>query len=96
MQLDVLWQFMQVDMEADSFEAKMRQSTNRQKLIKQRNFLMEQQNNMKKLENDVGITDCVGVGMRFLTWLRQFDVEKAIEYNNLFDAFIKDIAGQKK
>ena len=44
----------------------------------------------------VGITDCVGVGIRFLTWLRQFDVEKAIEYNNLFDAFIKDIAGQKK
>ncbi len=51
---------------------------------------------IKKLENDVGITDCVGVGMRFLTWLRQFDVKKAIEYNNLFDAFIKDIAGQKK
>lgn len=51
---------------------------------------------IKKLENDVGITDCVGVGMRFLTWLRGFDVEKAIEYNNLFDAFIKEIAGQKR
>ena len=53
MQLDMLWQFMQVDMEADRFEAKMRQSENRQKLIKQRNFLMEQQTNMKKLESDV-------------------------------------------
>jgi len=53
MQLDILWQFMQVDMEADSFEAKMRQSTNRQKLIKQRDFLKDQQTNMKKLENDV-------------------------------------------
>lgn len=51
---------------------------------------------IKKLENEAGITDCVGVGMRFLTWLRTFDVEKAIEYNNLFDAFIKDVAGQKK
>ena len=33
MQLDTLWQFMQVDMEADGFEAKMRQSANRQKLL---------------------------------------------------------------
>lgn len=55
MQLDVLWQFMQVDMEADRFEGKMRQSENRQKLIKQRNFLMEQQANMKKLESDVAV-----------------------------------------
>ena len=53
MQLDKLWQFMQVDMEADRFESKIRQSEKRQTLLKQRNFLMEQQNNMKKLENDV-------------------------------------------
>ena len=53
MQLDKLWQFMQVDMEADRFETKIRQSEKRQTLLKQRNFLMEQQNNMKKLENDV-------------------------------------------
>ncbi len=53
MQLDKLWQFMQVDMEADRFETKIRQSEKRQTLIKQRNFLMEQQNNMKKLESDV-------------------------------------------
>ena len=38
MQLDTLWQFMQVDMEADGFETKMRQSPNRQKLIKARDF----------------------------------------------------------
>ena len=42
MQLDTLWQFMQVDMETDRFEAKMRQSANRQKLIKQRDFLKDQ------------------------------------------------------
>ena len=57
MHLDVLWQFMQVDMEADRFEAKMRQSENRQKLIKQRNFLMEQQNNMKKLQDEVAVME---------------------------------------
>lgn len=55
MQLDTLWQFMQVDMEADSFETKMRQSPNRQKLIKARDFLKDQQGNMKKLESDVAV-----------------------------------------
>ena len=50
MRLDDLWQFMQVDMEADRFESKMRQSENRQKLLKQRSFLMDQQANMKKIE----------------------------------------------
>ena len=55
MQLDTLWQFMQVDMEADGFETKMRQSPNRQKLIKARDFLKDQQANMKKLESDVAV-----------------------------------------
>lgn len=53
MQLDKLWQFMQLDMEADRFENGIRQSEKRQKLLKQRNFLMDQQNNMKKIEGDV-------------------------------------------
>ena len=55
MQLNALWQFMQVDMQADNFEAKMRQSEDRQKLIKQRNLLMELQNSMKKLESDIAV-----------------------------------------
>ena len=55
MQLDAMWQFMQVDMEADRFENKMRQSANRQKLIKQRDFLKDQQTNMKKLEGDLAV-----------------------------------------
>ena len=33
MQLDDLWNFMQVDMEADKFENQMRLSPNRQKLL---------------------------------------------------------------
>lgn len=55
MQLDSLWQFMQVDMETDKFETKMRQSPNRQNLLKRRNFLKDQQANMKQLETDVAI-----------------------------------------
>lgn len=44
---------MQLDMEADKFENDMRQSPNRQKLLGQRAFLVEQQNNMKKIETEV-------------------------------------------
>lgn len=55
MQLKELWNFMQVDMEAGNFENQMRQAPNRQKLLKQRNLLVELQNNMKKIESDVAI-----------------------------------------
>lgn len=55
MQLKSLWDFMQVDMAADNFEAEMRKSPNRQKLIKRRNFLMEQQANMKKIESEIAV-----------------------------------------
>ena len=53
MQLDALWNFMQVDMEAERYESGMRNSPNRLKLLKQRDFLIEQQNNMKKVEANV-------------------------------------------
>lgn len=53
MQLDLLWKFMQVDMEADKFEAEMRQAPTRIKLLKQRDFLLEQQNNMKRIETEI-------------------------------------------
>ena len=53
MQLDDLWKFMEIDMEADRFETEMRQAPNRLKLLKQRNFLVEQQNNMKRIEVEV-------------------------------------------
>ena len=53
MQLEALWEFMQVDMEAERYESGMRNSPNRLKLLKQRDFLVEQQNNMKKVEASV-------------------------------------------
>lgn len=45
---------------------------------------------IKKIEQDVGIADIVNVGIRFTNWLRQLDLDKAKEYNELLDAFIKD------
>lgn len=55
MQLKTLWDFMQVDIATDNFEAEMRRSENRQTLIKHRNFLLEQQANMKKIEQEIAV-----------------------------------------
>ncbi len=55
MQLDVLWKYQQVDVEVDKYENEMRNDPDRQKLLKHRTFLVDQQNAMKKLENDVSI-----------------------------------------
>ncbi len=52
MQLDLLWNYMQYDMEADRFEAAMRNAPDRIKLLKQRDFLLEQQNNVKRIERE--------------------------------------------
>lgn len=54
-QLELLWQYQQVDMEVERFEREMRQAPNRQKLLKQREFLMEQQNVVKRIEQEVAI-----------------------------------------
>ncbi len=53
MNLDALWNYMQFDLEADKFGSDMRQSPKRQLLLKDRNFLKEQQTNIAKIENDV-------------------------------------------
>ena len=45
---------------------------------------------IKKIESDAGIADIVDVGIRFTNWLRELDLEKAKEFNELLDAFIKD------
>lgn len=51
---------------------------------------------IKKLETDIGVPDCVSVAMRFLSWLRPLDIDAAKQFNNLFDAFIKDQANLNK
>ena len=55
MQLDLLWKYQQADVEVDKYENELRNDADRQKLLKHRTFLVEQQNTMKKLENDVSI-----------------------------------------
>ena len=45
---------------------------------------------IKKMETDVGISDIISAGMKFINWLRPFDLDKSKEFLHLWDAFIKD------
>ena len=54
-QYELLWQYQQVDMELERHEKEMRANPNRKELLKHRDFLLEQQNVLKKIEADVEI-----------------------------------------
>ena len=52
-QYELLWKYQQVEMELDQYETEMRNNINRKELLKHRDFLLEQQNVLKKIEADV-------------------------------------------
>lgn len=52
-QLHLLWDYQQTDIEADKMEASIKRSPTRQKLIKYRDYLIEQQNTIKHIEEEV-------------------------------------------
>lgn len=52
-QLHLLWEYQQADVEADKMEASIKRSATRQKLVKYRDYLLEQQNVMKRIEGEV-------------------------------------------
>lgn len=45
---------------------------------------------IKKMEQEAGIADIIGVLIGFIDWLRPLDLEKAREITRLADAYIKD------
>lgn len=45
---------------------------------------------IRKMENDTGISDLVSAGIRFSEWLRPVNMEKAREFVQLWDAFLKE------
>lgn len=51
---------------------------------------------IKKIQDDLGISEVISVCMRFLSWLRPLDVDQAKAFNSLMDVFIKDQANQKR
>ncbi|MEG0639045.1 MAG: C4-type zinc ribbon domain-containing protein [Clostridia bacterium] len=52
-QTELLWQFQQADMEADALETEMKRSPTRVALKKNRDFLVEQQAAVKRMEEEV-------------------------------------------
>lgn len=52
-QTALLWEYQQADMAADEFEAEIKRSPNRLAVQKKRNFLMDQQNAVKKMEQEI-------------------------------------------
>lgn len=51
---------------------------------------------IKKIQDDLGVSEVISVCMRFLAWLRPLDVEQAKAFNSLMDVFIKDQASTKR
>ena len=43
-----------------------------------------------EMEDDAGISELVGAGLRFSDWLRRIDLERAKEFVKLWDAFLKE------
>ncbi len=52
-QIELLWQFQQADMEADALEGEIKRAPTRLALMKNREFLMEQQGAVKRMEEEV-------------------------------------------
>lgn len=71
-------------------QANARAEGNRSLTPKEADTIVKISSAIKKLQNDAGITDVVNVGIKFTNWLRGIDMEKAKDYNELWDLFIKD------
>ncbi|MCE5343075.1 MAG: C4-type zinc ribbon domain-containing protein [Eubacteriales bacterium] len=52
-QIEMLWEFQQADMEADTLETEIKRSPNRLALKKNRDFLLEQQTAVRQIEEEV-------------------------------------------
>lgn len=52
-QLHLLWEYQKADVEVDKMEASIKRSPTRQKLVKYRDYVVEQQNTMKHIESEV-------------------------------------------
>ena len=54
-QYELIWEYQQIDMELEQYEKEMRNNSNRKELIKYRDFLLEQQGALKKIETEVDV-----------------------------------------
>ena len=52
-QIEKLWEFQKADMTCDRFEREIQKNANRQQLLKYREFMLQQQEAMKRIESEV-------------------------------------------
>ena len=110
-QIMMLWQFQQADMEADALEGEIKRAPNRRALMKNREFLVEQQNAVKRIEEEVYemvdrvdvIKDAVGRLEEQLTALQKRmqdsppqDLVQAKEMSGDMQRFLGDIASYEQ
>ena len=97
-QIEMLWEFQQADMEADTLENEIKRSPNRLALKKNRDFLLEQQAAVKQMEEEVSqmldrvdvIRDAISLQQDQLKALRQKLEENPPESLDEARAFSQD------
>ena len=52
-QMELLWDYQQTDIQAEAVAKEIKGSPERQKLVKYRDYLLEQQNTIKRIEEEV-------------------------------------------
>lgn len=67
----------------------MRPEEERMPTPKEADILVKLSAAIDKMESETGIRELVSCGISFLTWLRGFSPDKAIEFTELWDGFIK-------
>ncbi|MDO4741007.1 MAG: C4-type zinc ribbon domain-containing protein [Eubacteriales bacterium] len=94
MQLDNLLKYSQIDMEAERFKSEMQKAPNRLKLLKLRNFIVEQQNNMKRIEAEVAsMTERMGALREEIARLDGTLAELQKEISEAHDDSIAELEG---
>lgn len=105
-QLEMLWEYQQADMAADRLENAIKRSPTRQKLVKYRDYLLEQQKVVKHIESEVSamadrldaLKDAISMTEDQLKNLQArmeaapaHDVDTATEYINDAKRFLNNI-----
>ena len=67
-----------------------RQDGERLPTPKEADILVKLSAAIDKLESETGIRELVSAGIAFITWLRANNPQKAIEFTDLWDAFLKE------
>jgi predicted nucleic acid-binding Zn-ribbon protein len=97
-QLDLLWEYQTADTEADMIANSIRQSPKRQKLLKLRDYIRDQQESLKTVENEViamsdridALKDAISLADDQLKQLQKRIQDEPPESSKVLDQFIRE------